>query len=60
MHKCWCKLDNSLISGALALPTGIVLVTTIKPGVSQDADHIDRAGTTPNVTTVDTLLDLVR
>ncbi|XP_015224437.1 PREDICTED: excitatory amino acid transporter 3 isoform X1 [Cyprinodon variegatus] len=33
---------------------------TIKPGVSQDADHIDRTGTTPNVTTVDTLLDLIR
>lgn len=44
----------------IAVILGIVLVTTIKPGVSQDADHIDRAGTTPNVTTVDTLLDLVR
>lgn len=39
---------------------GIVLVMTIKPGVSQTADHIDRTGTTPNVTTVDTLLDLLR
>uniref|UniRef100_A0A3B4ZP97 Amino acid transporter n=1 Tax=Stegastes partitus TaxID=144197 RepID=A0A3B4ZP97_9TELE len=37
----------------------IILVMTIKPGVSQTADHIDRTGTTPNVTTVDTLLDLV-
>ncbi|KAG5261409.1 hypothetical protein AALO_G00304190 [Alosa alosa] len=44
----------------IAVILGIVLVTTIKPGVSQDTDHIDRAGTTPNVTTVDTLLDLVR
>ncbi|XP_062372492.1 excitatory amino acid transporter 3 [Sardina pilchardus] len=44
----------------IAVALGIVLVTTIKPGVSQDADHMDRAGTTPNVTTVDTLLDLVR
>lgn len=33
---------------------------TIKPGVSQTAEHIDRAGTPPNVTTVDTLLDLLR
>lgn len=39
---------------------GIVLVTTIKPGVSQSADNIERAGSTPNVSTVDTLLDLVR
>ncbi|KAL2078928.1 hypothetical protein ACEWY4_024672 [Coilia grayii] len=44
----------------IAVVLGILLVTTIRPGVSQDADHIDRAGTTPNVTTVDTLLDLVR
>ncbi|XP_026871392.2 excitatory amino acid transporter 3 [Electrophorus electricus] len=44
----------------IAVILGIVLVTTIKPGVSQTADSIDRAGTTPNVTTVDTLLDLVR
>ncbi|XP_066537616.1 excitatory amino acid transporter 3 [Hoplias malabaricus] len=44
----------------IAVILGIILVTTIKPGVSQTADNIDRAGTTPNVTTVDTLLDLVR
>ncbi|XP_062305722.1 excitatory amino acid transporter 3 [Osmerus eperlanus] len=44
----------------IAVILGIVLVMTIKPGVSQTADHIDRAGTTPNVTTVDTLLDLIR
>ncbi|XP_035482932.1 excitatory amino acid transporter 3 isoform X2 [Scophthalmus maximus] len=44
----------------IAVILGIILVMTIKPGVSQTADHIDRAGTTPNVTTVDTLLDLIR
>uniref|UniRef100_A0A4W4FTC8 Amino acid transporter n=1 Tax=Electrophorus electricus TaxID=8005 RepID=A0A4W4FTC8_ELEEL len=44
----------------IAVILGIVLVTTIKPGVSQTADSIDRAGTTPNVTTVDTLLDLYK
>uniref|UniRef100_A0A8B9JUI8 Amino acid transporter n=1 Tax=Astyanax mexicanus TaxID=7994 RepID=A0A8B9JUI8_ASTMX len=44
----------------IAVILGIILVTTIKPGVSQTADNIDRAGTTPNVTTVDTLLDLIR
>ncbi|XP_016405587.1 excitatory amino acid transporter 3-like [Sinocyclocheilus rhinocerous] len=44
----------------IAVILGIVLVTTIKPGVSQSADNIERAGSTPNVTTVDTLLDLVR
>uniref|UniRef100_A0A671URD1 Amino acid transporter n=1 Tax=Sparus aurata TaxID=8175 RepID=A0A671URD1_SPAAU len=44
----------------IAVILGIILVMTIKPGVSQTADHIDRTGTTPNVTTVDTLLDLLR
>ncbi|KAJ8008239.1 hypothetical protein DPEC_G00102740 [Dallia pectoralis] len=44
----------------IAVILGIVLVVTIKPGVSQESDNIDRTGTTPNVTTVDTLLDLVR
>ncbi|KAK7910244.1 hypothetical protein WMY93_014928 [Mugilogobius chulae] len=44
----------------IAVVLGIILVMTIKPGVSQTADHIDRAGTTPDVTTVDTLLDLIR
>uniref|UniRef100_A0A3P8WQE3 Amino acid transporter n=1 Tax=Cynoglossus semilaevis TaxID=244447 RepID=A0A3P8WQE3_CYNSE len=44
----------------IAVILGIILVMTIKPGVSQTADHISRAGTTPNVTTVDTLLDLIR
>ncbi|XP_021470844.1 excitatory amino acid transporter 3 [Oncorhynchus mykiss] len=44
----------------IAVILGIVLVMTIRPGVSQEAEHIDRTGTTPNVTTVDTLLDLVR
>ncbi|XP_028261474.1 excitatory amino acid transporter 3 [Parambassis ranga] len=44
----------------IAVILGIILVMTIKPGVSQTAEHIDRAGTTPNVTTVDTLLDLIR
>uniref|UniRef100_A0A8C7NEA0 Amino acid transporter n=1 Tax=Oncorhynchus mykiss TaxID=8022 RepID=A0A8C7NEA0_ONCMY len=42
----------------IAVILGIVLVMTIRPGVSQEAEHIDRTGTTPNVTTVDTLLDL--
>uniref|UniRef100_A0A3P9C4B1 Amino acid transporter n=1 Tax=Maylandia zebra TaxID=106582 RepID=A0A3P9C4B1_9CICH len=44
----------------IAVVLGIILVMTIKPGVSQTAEHIDRAGTPPNVTTVDTLLDLLR
>uniref|UniRef100_A0A4W6F9C5 Amino acid transporter n=1 Tax=Lates calcarifer TaxID=8187 RepID=A0A4W6F9C5_LATCA len=44
----------------IAVILGIILVMTIKPGVSQTTEHIDRAGTTPNVTTVDTLLDLIR
>ncbi|TRY97161.1 hypothetical protein DNTS_009644 [Danionella cerebrum] len=44
----------------IAVILGIVLVMTIKPGVSQSSDHINREGSTPNVTTVDTLLDLIR
>uniref|UniRef100_A0A8P4GKR8 Amino acid transporter n=1 Tax=Dicentrarchus labrax TaxID=13489 RepID=A0A8P4GKR8_DICLA len=38
----------------IAVILGIILVMTIKPGVSQTAEHIDRAGTTPNVTTYKT------
>ncbi|XP_040273063.1 excitatory amino acid transporter 3 isoform X2 [Bufo bufo] len=44
----------------LAVILGIVLVVSIKPGVSQNADEIDRTGSTPEVTTVDALLDLLR
>lgn len=39
---------------------GIVLVVAIKPGVSQKADEIDRVGSTPEVSTVDAMLDLIR
>ncbi|KAG8130589.1 putative Amino acid transporter protein, partial [Naja naja] len=45
---------------ALAVILGIVLVVTIKPGVSQKADEIDRVGSTPEVSTVDAMLDLIR
>uniref|UniRef100_A0AAX7TAC1 Amino acid transporter n=1 Tax=Astatotilapia calliptera TaxID=8154 RepID=A0AAX7TAC1_ASTCA len=38
----------------IAVVLGIILVMTIKPGVSQTAEHIDRAGTPPNVTTYKT------
>lgn len=44
----------------IAVILGIVLVVTIKPGVSQNADDIDRTGSTPEVTTVDALLDLIK
>ncbi|XP_053156321.1 excitatory amino acid transporter 3 [Hemicordylus capensis] len=44
----------------IAVILGIVLVVTIKPGVSQKADEIDRMGSTPEVSTVDAMLDLVR
>uniref|UniRef100_A0A8C4J843 Amino acid transporter n=1 Tax=Dromaius novaehollandiae TaxID=8790 RepID=A0A8C4J843_DRONO len=40
--------------------TGIVLVVIFKPGASQTAEEIERVGSTPEVTTVDTLLDLIR
>lgn len=44
----------------IAVILGIVLVVSIKPGVSQNADEIDRTGSTPEVTTVDAMLDLLR
>ncbi|MBN3283698.1 EAA3 protein, partial [Polyodon spathula] len=44
----------------IAVILGIVLVMTIKPGMSQSADDIDRTGSTPEVNTVDALLDLIR
>ncbi|XP_053322138.1 excitatory amino acid transporter 3 [Spea bombifrons] len=44
----------------IAVVLGIVLVVTIKPGVSQNPEDIDRTGSTPEVTTVDALLDLLR
>ncbi|KAJ3585165.1 hypothetical protein NHX12_013886, partial [Muraenolepis orangiensis] len=44
----------------IAVILGIILVISIKPGVSQTPEHISSSGTTPNVTTVDTILDLVR
>ncbi|XP_033029678.1 excitatory amino acid transporter 3-like [Lacerta agilis] len=45
---------------ALAVILGIVLVVAIKPGVSQNAADIDRMGSTPVVSTVDAMLDLIR
>ncbi|XP_048383467.1 excitatory amino acid transporter 3 [Stegostoma tigrinum] len=44
----------------IAVILGIVLVMSIKPGVSQKAEEIDRSGSTPEVTTVDAMLDLLR
>uniref|UniRef100_A0A8D0KS30 Amino acid transporter n=1 Tax=Strix occidentalis caurina TaxID=311401 RepID=A0A8D0KS30_STROC len=44
----------------IAVILGIVLVVTIKPGVPQSANEIDRVGSTPEVSTVDAMLDLIR
>uniref|UniRef100_A0A8C8ARI3 Amino acid transporter n=1 Tax=Otus sunia TaxID=257818 RepID=A0A8C8ARI3_9STRI len=44
----------------IAVILGIVLVVTIKPGVPQSANEIDRVGSTPEVNTVDAMLDLIR
>nr|XP_046184760.1 excitatory amino acid transporter 3-like isoform X2 [Oncorhynchus gorbuscha] len=49
-----------LTTTIIAVILGIALVITIKPGVSQKAEDIDRTEITQNVNTVDTLLDLVR
>uniref|UniRef100_A0A8C8STU8 Amino acid transporter n=1 Tax=Pelusios castaneus TaxID=367368 RepID=A0A8C8STU8_9SAUR len=44
----------------IAVILGIILVVSIKPGVSQKAEDIDRTGSSPEVTTVDAMLDLIR
>uniref|UniRef100_A0A2I3HNF8 Amino acid transporter n=1 Tax=Nomascus leucogenys TaxID=61853 RepID=A0A2I3HNF8_NOMLE len=44
----------------IAVILGIVLVVSIKPGVTQKAAEIERTGSTPEVSTVDAMLDLVR
>ncbi|EHB04340.1 Excitatory amino acid transporter 3, partial [Heterocephalus glaber] len=44
----------------IAVILGIVLVVTIKPGVAQKVSEIDRTGSTPEVSTVDAMLDLIR
>uniref|UniRef100_A0A8C5THF7 Amino acid transporter n=1 Tax=Malurus cyaneus samueli TaxID=2593467 RepID=A0A8C5THF7_9PASS len=49
-----------LCTTVIAVILGIVLVVTIKPGVTQRASEIDRVGSTPEVSTVDAMLDLLR
>ncbi|XP_068858017.1 excitatory amino acid transporter 3 isoform X3 [Aphelocoma coerulescens] len=49
-----------LCTTIIAVILGIVLVVTIKPGVTQRASEIDRVGSTPEVSTVDAMLDLIR
>uniref|UniRef100_A0A452UUJ9 Amino acid transporter n=1 Tax=Ursus maritimus TaxID=29073 RepID=A0A452UUJ9_URSMA len=44
----------------IAVILGIILVVSIKPGVSQKVDEIDRTGSSPEVSTVDAMLDLIR
>lgn len=56
MHQ-WLCLHCELSASPSA---GIVLVVTIKPGVTQKASEIDRMGSTPDVSTVDAMLDLLR
>ncbi|KAM3654899.1 excitatory amino acid transporter 3 isoform X1 [Ammospiza nelsoni] len=49
-----------LCTTVIAVILGIILVVTIRPGVTQKASEIDRMGSTPEVNTVDALLDLIR
>ncbi|NWZ64840.1 EAA3 protein, partial [Acrocephalus arundinaceus] len=49
-----------LSTTVIAVILGIVLVVTIKPGVTQRASEIHRVGSTPEVNTVDAMLDLLR
>ncbi|PNJ81548.1 SLC1A1 isoform 2 [Pongo abelii] len=44
----------------IAVILGIVLVVSIKPGVTQKLGEIARTGSTPEVSTVDAMLDLIR
>ncbi|GAB1302302.1 Excitatory amino acid transporter 3 [Apodemus speciosus] len=44
----------------IAVILGIVLVVSIKPGVTQKVNEINRMGKTPEVSTVDAMLDLIR
>ncbi|KAM5261373.1 excitatory amino acid transporter 3 [Hipposideros larvatus] len=44
----------------IAVILGIVLVVSIQPGVTQKVDEIDRTGSSPKVSTVDAMLDLIR
>lgn len=44
----------------IAVILGIVLVVSIKPGVSQKVSEINRSGKSPEVSTVDAMLDLIR
>ncbi|XP_076263553.1 excitatory amino acid transporter 3-like [Rhynchophorus ferrugineus] len=43
-----------------AVVLGIIVVCTMRPGVGRNVDHTQKASISSNVTTVDTLLDLVR
>ena len=61
MHKRYqvpWEILNAL--WVLSLVTGIVLVVSIKPGVTQKVNEIDRTVNTPEVSTVDAMLDLIR
>lgn len=44
----------------IAVILGIVLVVSIKPGVTQKVNDINRTGKTPEVSTMDAMLDLIR
>ncbi|XP_055469983.1 excitatory amino acid transporter 3 isoform X2 [Psammomys obesus] len=49
-----------LCTTIIAVILGIVLVVSIKPGVTQKVNEINRMGKTPEVSTVDAMLDLIR
>ena len=51
-----------MVTTLLAVILGVILVTSIKPGESVDSsDHVEPTGLKKkNVTTVDTMLDLIR
>lgn len=61
MHK-GCQVPWEVLNDlwVLSLALGIILVVSIKPGVTQKMDEIDRTGSSPEISTVDAMLDLIR
>nr|BAA09849.1 neuronal high affinity glutamate transporter [Rattus norvegicus] len=55
-----CAVVYYFSTTVIAVILGIVLVVSIKPGVTQKVNEINRTGKTPEVSTVDAMLDLIR
>ncbi|XP_048852091.1 excitatory amino acid transporter 3-like isoform X2 [Brienomyrus brachyistius] len=56
----FCVITYYLSTTALAVCLGMVLVATIKPGLSHGPHSVDWSGSTEQVSTLDAVLDLIR